>query len=102
MSGGTRHGCCTTTLLTRRPRPCIFGEARDDCHTLQISPLQHFSSRGLKFTLIGRQFRSTEEIEENSLWDLTRYPAERVPELETSGKRCMDSRGEYFEGDKSC
>jgi hypothetical protein len=31
----------------------------------------------------------------------TRYPAKRVPGLKKRWKRCIDSGGEYFEGDKS-
>jgi hypothetical protein len=42
-----------------------------------------------------------EELEENSLWDLCAVPQNTFQNWKKCWKRCIDSGGEYFEGDKS-
>jgi hypothetical protein len=42
-----------------------------------------------------------EEIEENSLWDLHAIPQNKFQDWKKRWKQCIDSEGEYFEGDKS-
>jgi hypothetical protein len=54
----------------------------------------------LKSTLKSRQFWTLEEIEENSLQGLRAVP-QNVFQNWKKQKRCIDSGGEYFEGDKS-
>ena len=58
-----------------------------------------------KSTLKGRRFQTVEEIKENSLQDLRAIPQNTFQDAFQNWKkrweRCMNSRGEYFEGDKS-
>jgi hypothetical protein len=101
--------CCTTTmhLLTRRSSSVNFWRSTrrlssPNSPTLQIWPLQtFFLFPKLKSTLKSRRFQTTEEPEENSLWDLRAIPQNAFQNWKKRWKRCTDSRGEYFEGDKS-
>ena len=58
----------------------------------------------LKSALKGRRFKTMEEIEENSLWDLRAIPQNTFQDAFQNWKerweRCINSGGEYFEGDK--
>jgi transposase len=59
----------------------------------------------LKSTLKGRQFQTVEEIKENSLQDLRAIPQNTFQDAFQNWKkhweRCINSRWEYCEGDKS-
>ena len=59
----------------------------------------------LKSSLKGRRFQTVEEIKEYSLQDLRAIPQNTFQDALQNWKkrweRCINSRGEYFEGDKS-
>jgi hypothetical protein len=59
----------------------------------------------LKSTLKRRRFQTVEEIKENSLQDLRAIPQNTFQDAFQNWKKrwewCINSRGEYFEGDKS-
>jgi transposase len=59
----------------------------------------------LKSTLKGYRFETIEEIEENSLWDIRTIMQNVFQDTFQNWtklwKWCIDSEGEYFEGDKS-
>ena len=59
----------------------------------------------LKSTLKGHRFQTIEEIKENSLQDLRAVPQNTFQDAFQNWKkrweRCINSRGEFFEGDKS-
>jgi transposase len=55
----------------------------------------------LNSTLKGSRFQTTEEIEEISLWDLRAIPQNAFQNWKKRQEQCINSRGEYFEGDKS-
>jgi len=56
-------------------------------------------------TLKGRRFQTVEEIKENSLQDLRAIPQNTFQDAFQNWKkrweRCINSRGEYFEGDET-
>jgi hypothetical protein len=64
------------------------------------APMDFFLLPMLKSTLKGHQFQTREEIEENSVWDLCAIP-QNASQHWKKWKWCIDSGGEYFEGDKS-
>src|SRR5215469_3884082 len=70
-----------------------------------LAPADFFVFPKLKSTLKGRQFQTVEEIKENSLQDLRAIPQNTFQDAFQNWKkrweRCINSRGEYFEGDKS-
>jgi len=70
-----------------------------------LAPVDFFLFPKLKSTLKGRRFQMIEEIKENSLQDLRAIPQNTFQDGFQNWKkrweRCMSSRGEYFEGDKS-
>jgi hypothetical protein len=88
------------------PHPWIFGEARDDCCP-PTALLTRFVPCALFFvpkvdihserSPISDDRRARRKFATGPV----RYPAKRVPELEKTLERCIDSGGEYFEGDKS-
>jgi hypothetical protein len=59
----------------------------------------------LKSTLKGRRFQTVEEIKETSLQDLRAIPQntfqDALKKRKKSWERRINSRGKYFEGDKS-
>jgi len=88
--------------------PWIFGEARPDfCaqapppHSPDLAPADFFLFPKLKSTLKGYRFQTIEEIKENSLQDLRGVPQNTFQNWKKRWERCFNSRGEYFEGDKS-
>jgi transposase len=70
-----------------------------------LAPADFFLFRKLKSTLKGRPFWTVEEIKENSLQDLRAIPQNTFQDVFQNWKKrweqCINSRGEYFEGDKS-
>ena len=70
-----------------------------------LAPADFFLFPKLKSTLKGRRFQMIEEIKENSLQDLRAIPQNTFQDAFQNWKkrweRCINSRGEYFEGDKS-
>jgi transposase len=70
-----------------------------------LAPAEFFLFPTLKSTLKGRRFESTEAIKTNSLAHLCSIPKTAFQEcFRTMKKRwqqCIQSRGEYFEGDKA-
>jgi hypothetical protein len=69
-----------------------------------IAPADFLLLPKLKFTLKGRRFQTMEELEENSLLDLRAIPQDAFQDAFQNWKKrkwCIDSGGEYFEGDKS-
>ena len=69
-----------------------------------LPPADFFLFPKLKSTLKGRQFQTVEEIKK-SLRDLRAIPQNTFQDAFQNWKkrweRCINSRGEYFEGDKS-
>jgi transposase len=70
-----------------------------------LAPADLFLFLKLKSTLKGRRFQTVEEIRENSLQDLRAIPQNTFQDAFQNWKkrweRCINSRREYFEGDKS-
>ena len=70
-----------------------------------LAPADFFLFAKLKSTLKGRRFESIETIKTNSLVHLRRIPKTAFQEcfrtLKKRWQRCIQSRGEYFEGDKA-
>jgi hypothetical protein len=90
--------------------PSVFGETRDNSHYTtsllawsSISGL--FLSPKLKVSLKGRRFESIVWIKEHSLADLRSIPNEAFQKCFEGWKkrweRCIQSGGDYFEGDKA-
>jgi transposase len=69
-------------------------------YSLHLAPVDFFFPK-LKSTLNGRRFQTIEELEENSLPDLSAMPQNAIQNWKKRWKRCIDSGGEFFEGDKS-
>jgi hypothetical protein len=69
-----------------------------------LAPADFFLFPKLKSTLKGRHFESIEAIKTNSLAHLRSIPKTAFQEffrtLKKRWQRCIQSRGEYFEGDK--
>jgi transposase len=65
-----------------------------------LAPADFFLFPKLKSTLKGRRFH-TVEIKENSLQDLRAILQNTFQNWKKCWERCINSRGEYFEGDKS-
>jgi transposase len=70
-----------------------------------LAPADFFLFPKLKSTLKGRSFESVEAIKTNSLAHLRNIPKTAFQEcfrtLKKRWQRCIQSRGEYFEGDKA-
>jgi transposase len=70
-----------------------------------LAPAHFFLFPKLKSTLKGRRFQTIGEIKENSLQDLCAIPQNTFQDAFQNWKkcweRCINSSGEYFEGDKS-
>ena len=66
-----------------------------------LAPADFFLFPKLNSTLKGRRFQKIEEIKENSLQDLCAIPQNTFQNWKERSERCINSRGEYFEGDKS-
>jgi hypothetical protein len=70
-----------------------------------MAPADFFLSPKLKSTLKGRRFQTVEEIKENSLQDLHAIPQNTFQDAfqnwQKRWERCVNSREEYFERDKS-
>ena len=70
-----------------------------------LAPADFFLFPELKFTFNGRRFQTIEEIKENSLQDIRAIPQNTFQDAFQNWKkrweRCINSRREYFEGDKS-
>ena len=70
-----------------------------------LAPAELFLFPKLKSTLKGRRFESIEAIKTNSLAHLRSIPKTAFQEnfrtLKKRWQRCIQSRGEYFEGDKA-
>jgi transposase len=70
-----------------------------------LAPFDFFLFPNPKSTLKGRRFKSTEEIKTNSLAHLRSIPKTAFQEcfrtLKKRCLRCIQSREEYFEGDKA-
>ena len=70
-----------------------------------LAPADFFLFPKLKPTLKGRRFQTVEEIKENSLQDLRAISQNTFQDAFQNWKkrweRCINSRGEYLEGDKS-
>jgi hypothetical protein len=112
--GVEKHGLnaapqqCTCLHIT----PClrIFDEAWDGCCPptallTTFGPCRLLSLLRLKYVLKGHRSQMIEEIEENLLRDLCASPQTvfqyAFQNWKESWKQCVDSGGEYFEGDKS-
>jgi hypothetical protein len=74
-------------------------------YSLDLAPADFFLFPKFKSTLKGRRFESIEAIKTNSLAHLRSIPKtafqERFRTLKKRWERCIQSRGEYFEGDKA-
>ena len=74
-------------------------------HSLDLAPADFILFRKLKSTLKGRRFESIEAIKTNSRAHLRSIPKTAFQEcfrtLKKRWQRCIQSRGEYFEGDKA-
>jgi len=70
-------------------------------HSPDFDPAEFILFPKLKSTLKGRRFQTIEEIKENSLPDLRAIPQNAFQNWKKRWERCINSRGEYFEGDKS-
>src|SRR5215469_11371107 len=74
-------------------------------YSRDLAPADFFLFPKSKSTLKGRRFQTVEEIKENSLQDLRAIPQNTFQDAFQNWKkrseRCINSRGEYFEGDKS-
>jgi transposase len=70
-----------------------------------LAPADFFLFPKLKSTLKGRRFESIEAIKTNSLEHFRSIPKTAFQEcfrtLKKRWQRCVQSRGEYFEGDKA-
>jgi transposase len=70
-----------------------------------LAPVDFFLFPKLKSTLKVRRFQTVEEIKENSLQDLRAILQNTFQDVFQNWKKrwewCINSRGEYFEGDKS-
>ena len=70
-----------------------------------LAPADFFLFPKLKSTLKGRRIQTVEEIKENSLQNLRAIPQNTFQDAFQNWKKrwelCINSRGEYFEGDKS-
>jgi len=70
-----------------------------------LAPAAFFLFPKLKSTLKGRRFQTIEEIKVNSLQDLRAIPQNTFQDAFQHWKKrwewCINSRGEYFEEDKS-
>jgi len=70
-----------------------------------LAPADFFLFPKLKSTLKGHRFQTIEEIKENLLQDLHAIPQNMFQDAFQNWKKrwewCINSRGEYFEGDKS-
>jgi transposase len=70
-----------------------------------LAPADFFLFPKMKSTLKGRRFQTVDEIEENSLRDLCAIPQNTFQDAFQNWtkrwERCINSGGEYFEGDKS-
>jgi hypothetical protein len=70
-----------------------------------LAPADFLTFPKLKSTLKGRRFQTVEEIKENLLQDLRTIPQNTFQDTFQNWKKCwerfINSRGEYFEGDKS-
>jgi len=73
-------------------------------YSSDLAPEDFFLFLKLKSSLIGRQFQTVEEIEENSISDLRVIPQNTFQDAFQNWKKCWEqcikSGGEYFEGDK--
>ena len=69
-----------------------------------LTPADFFLVPKLKSALKGRRFLTVEEKEENSIKDLRAIPQNKFQDAFQNWKkrwaRCIESGGEYFEGDK--
>jgi len=74
-------------------------------YSSDLAPADFFLFPKLKSTLKGRRFESTEAIKTISLAHLRSIPKKAFQEcfrtLKKCWQRCIQSRGEYFEGDKA-
>jgi len=70
-------------------------------HSPDLAPADFFLFPKLKSTLKGHRFQTIEEIKENSLQDLRAILQNTFQNWKKHWERCINSRGEYFEGDKS-
>jgi hypothetical protein len=99
--GETRPGCCTTImhLLTReflaKNETIVIPQPP---YSPDLAPADFFLFPKLKSTLKGHRFP---KIEENSPWDLCAIPQNAFLNWKKRWKRCINSGGKYFEGDKS-
>jgi transposase len=70
-----------------------------------LAPADFFLFSKLKSTLKVRRFQTVDEIKEISLQDLRAIPQNTFQDAfqnwEKRWELCINSRGEYFEGDKS-
>jgi hypothetical protein len=91
----TRHFLAkhATTVLPQPP------------YSPDLAPADFFLFPKLKSTLKGRRFESIEAIKTNLLAHLRSIPKTAFQEcfrsLKKGWQRCIQSRGEYFEGDKA-
>jgi hypothetical protein len=105
--GETRPGCCTTTmcLLTHCSSyvnfwwstrwlhaPTILLSGFGPCRLCFVPKVEIYSAIS--------QFQTIEEIEENLIQDLHALPQNTFQNWKKCWNLCIDSRGEYFEGDK--
>jgi hypothetical protein len=70
----------------------------------RFGPCGLFLFPNLKYTLKDPRFQTIEELEENSVRDLRAIPQNTFQDAFQNWekrKRCIDSGGEYLEGDKS-
>jgi len=74
-------------------------------HSPELAPADFFLFPKLKTTLIGRHFETVEEIQENSIRELHTITEsvfqEAFQQWKKHWKRCITSRGNYFEEDSS-
>jgi transposase len=70
-----------------------------------LAPADFFLFPKLKSTLKGRRFQTIEEIQENAIRELRAITGSAFQEAFQQWKKCwewcIDSRGDYFEGDRA-
>ena len=112
MHGGRIDGCSNMTTRPHILRSLTVTSWTNATTVLpqppyspDLAPADFFLFPKLKSTLKGRRFESIEAIKTNSLAHLRSIPKTAFQEcfrtLKKRWQRCIQIRGEYFEGDKA-
>jgi hypothetical protein len=109
MPGGRIDGCSNMTTRPHIHRSFLAKHATtvlpQPTYSPDLAPADFFLFPKLKSTLKGSHFESMEVIKTNSLAHLHIIPKTAFQEcfrtLKKRWQQCIQSRGEYFEGDKA-